>query len=77
MLAFGASPVSRLLGVIVLCAPHVAGAPLAAEQASAVPSTLVREFLYATYGVNAMFWFVLGALVGRGLRTQKWGCRRI
>ena len=71
LLAFGARPVYRLLGVIVLCAPHVAGAPLAPAETSAVPSGLVREFLYATYGVNAMFWLVLGGLAGMALRTQK------
>ena len=71
LLAFGASPVYRLLGVIVLCAPQVAGAPLAPEQASAVPSTLVREFLYATYGVNAALWLVLGGLVGAALPKER------
>jgi predicted cobalt transporter CbtA len=72
LLAFGARPVYRLLGVIVLCAPHVAGAPLAPPETSAVPCALVREFLYATYGVNAMLWLIIGGLTGMALRTQKW-----
>ncbi len=62
----------RVLGLIVLCAPHVAGAPSAPEQVSAVPSALAVQFLVATFGVNAALWLVLGGLVGTSLRKERW-----
>ncbi len=38
-----------------------------------MPSALVREFLYATYGVNAMFWLVLGGTGGHARCERKNG----
>jgi len=35
------------------------------------------QFLYATYGLNAMLWLVLGGLVGITLRKESWRQRRI
>jgi len=75
--AFGPKPLHRVLGVIVVCAPHVVGAPPAPEQASLVPPALALQFLYATYGLNAMLWLVLGGLVGITLRKESWRQRRI
>lgn len=72
LIAFGAKPLYRVLGIIVLCAPHLAGAPSAPEQVSAVPSALAWQFLYATSGVNAALWLVLGGLVGITLRKESW-----
>jgi len=72
LIAFGTNPLYRLLGVIVLCAPHVAGAPPAPEEVSALPSALVLQFRYAAYSVNAMLWLVLGGLVGVTLRKERW-----
>jgi cobalt transporter subunit CbtA len=72
LIAFGAKPQYRVLGILVLCAPHLAGAPPAPEHNSAVPSALALQFLYATYGVNAMLWLVLGGLAGMTLRKESW-----
>lgn len=75
--AFGVMPLYRVLGIIVLSAPHLAGAPPAPEGVSVVPPTLVLQFMYGVYGVNAMLWLVLGGLVGMTLRKESWRQRRI
>jgi cobalt transporter subunit CbtA len=77
LIAFGVKPLYRVLGIIVLCAPHLAGAPPAPEGVSVVPPALVLQFLYGAYGVNAMLWLVLGGLVGIALRKESWRQRRI
>jgi cobalt transporter subunit CbtA len=76
-IAFGVRPLYRVLGIIVLCAPHLAGAPPAPDGVSAVPPALVLQFLYGAYGVNALLWLVLGGLVGITLRKESWRQRRI
>jgi cobalt transporter subunit CbtA len=77
LIAFGIKPLYRLLGVIILCAPHLAGAPPPPDQASAVPPALALQFLYATYAVNAMLWLLLGGLAGAALSKESRRPRRI
>jgi len=50
----------KVLGVVLLIAPHVWGAPHAATHDSLVPATLAAEFAAATIVVNALFWVLIG-----------------
>ena len=74
---FGTRAWYRALGIVVLCAPFLAGAPPAPEHVPVVPPALGLQFLYATYGVNAMLWLVLGGLVGITLHRESLRPRRI
>jgi cobalt transporter subunit CbtA len=62
--AFAKMPLLRGLGVALVVAPHVLGAPQ--PQAGAVPSDAdaARAFIRATYLANAVLWLALGLLVG-------------
>ncbi len=62
LIAFARKPLSRILGVALLIAPHAVGAPLPAVDASAGEEG--RAFIRATYVANAVLWLVLGFLVG-------------
>jgi cobalt transporter subunit CbtA len=53
-----------LLAVVLLALPHVIGAPHAPEHDSAVPAHLAAAFAANSIAVAAMFWVVLGLLIG-------------
>jgi predicted cobalt transporter CbtA len=48
------------IGVALLAAPHIVGAPHPAEGAGLVPPELAAEFAARSLGVNAVFWALLG-----------------
>ena len=50
----------KVLGVVLLIAPHVWGAPHAATHDSLVPATLAAEFAAASIVVNALVWVLIG-----------------
>lgn len=53
------------LGVVLLLAPHVIGAPHPAEaEASRVPAELAARFASVSLGVHAVLWALTGGLVG-------------
>lgn len=56
---------ARVAGLALIVAPHLLGAPGHTLHGGGVPAELAREFVRATYLVNALFWLALGALVGR------------
>lgn len=64
LLAFARGAALKLLGAVVLFAPHVVGAPQPEVHASAAPAELARAFVFATALANAAFWLALGALAG-------------
>lgn len=64
LLAFARSAALKLLGALVLFAPHLVGAPQPELHASAAPLELARAFVFATALANAVFWLALGALAG-------------
>jgi cobalt transporter subunit CbtA len=66
--AFAKGIAMRALGLALIAAPHIAGAPVPAIHGSTAPPELVREFTRAAYVANAAFWLALGALVGRIIR---------
>jgi cobalt transporter subunit CbtA len=53
-----------LLGVALIVAPHVWGAPQPESHGSAVPAALAAQFAIATVVTSALFWLALGGLLG-------------
>jgi len=62
------------LGLALILAMHVFGAPQPEAHASAVPANLAAEFAVATIVTSAAFWVILGGLLGfslqKALRTE-------
>ncbi len=54
----------KVLGLVLLIAPHVIGAPHPEIVASNVPAILAAEFASATLAMAALFWVVLGGSAG-------------
>ena len=52
------------IGIALLLAPHIIGAPQPAEHASAVPAPLAAAFAANTLVVGLGFWLMLGPLYG-------------
>ena len=63
LLAFAKPVPWKALGVVVLVAPHVIGAPHTQETGS-VPGELAAQFVAASLLAAAVFWVVLGAVSG-------------
>lgn len=60
---------AKLLGVVLIVAPHVYGAPEAEDLTSAVPPTLASEFAVSTLTTNLFFWVVLGTALGWAIQN--------
>ncbi|HEX7969895.1 MAG TPA: CbtA family protein [Stellaceae bacterium] len=54
----------RIVGVIVILLPHLAGAPHPPVEGGAAPAGLAAEFAAASLAVAAVFWIVLGSAGG-------------
>lgn len=54
----------KLLGLALLIAPHLIGAPQPQVHASAAPAELAQAFIHATAIANTVFWLALGGLMG-------------
>jgi cobalt transporter subunit CbtA len=52
------------LGVLLLIAPHVMGAPMPAALTSTVPAETASAFTARSLGVQAVLWLTLGAATG-------------
>jgi cobalt transporter subunit CbtA len=50
----------RLLGVVLIAIPHVAGAPRAPEALSPVPESMAHAFATNSLAVSAVMWLILG-----------------
>ena len=53
------------LGVVLLVLPHIIGAPVAPEGETSVPPGLAAEFAANALAAAAVFWLVMGVLLGR------------
>ena len=73
LLAFGKGPAFKVLGVVIIAAPHIFGAPHVnlSEVSSSVPAELAAQYVVAVLVTTGLFWLVLGASVG-GL-LQRYG----
>lgn len=57
-------PVALVGAALLLLAPHLVGAPAAPHEASAVPAHLATSFAATTLATGALFWLILGPLMG-------------
>ena len=64
LIAFRKSALFAVLGVALIVAPHLVGAPQPASHDSAVPADLHHDFVVAATVTSLIFWVVLGAAVG-------------
>jgi cobalt transporter subunit CbtA len=59
------TPVAIAIAAVLILAPHVVGAPqLVGEHESGVPAHLATAFASATLTSSAVFWLILGPLLG-------------
>nr|VFJ60070.1 MAG: cobalt transporter subunit CbtA [Candidatus Kentron sp. DK] len=61
---FNEQTLVKILGVVLLFAPHVVGAPQFTAPEGVVPAELLESFVIATAITNAIFWLALGGLYG-------------
>ncbi|VFM97211.1 MAG: cobalt transporter subunit CbtA [Candidatus Kentron sp. G] len=64
LVSFNAQTMVKILGVVLLVAPHIVGAPHAPAPEGVVPPELIRSFIIATAVTNAVFWLALGGVYG-------------
>jgi cobalt transporter subunit CbtA len=64
LLVFGARTWTLPLGIALLVAPHLIGAPHPAEGAGSVPPELAAAFAARSLVVNAVLWALLGLATG-------------
>lgn len=64
LIIFGGKWPMLALGVVLLVAPHVVGAPHPDAFSSSVPAELAAQFVSASLVTAALFWLVLGGLTG-------------
>ena len=56
---------AKAVGVALLFAPHLIGAPVAPHIETTVPAALAAEFAANALAAAAIFWLVMGILLGR------------
>ncbi|MEQ8828374.1 MAG: CbtA family protein [Alphaproteobacteria bacterium] len=64
LMVFGRKLPLTILGVLILAAPHIVGAPQPAEIGGGVPPEIAGHFAAASIVVAAIFWVMLGWLSG-------------
>jgi cobalt transporter subunit CbtA len=64
LIAFRTSLALALLGVALIVAPHIVGAPQPESHDSPIPADLHHSFVVAVTVTNLVFWVALGALAG-------------
>lgn len=62
--AFAPARVLKGMGILILLAPHLVGAPHPAEPGGDVPAALAAKFAIASLLTAAVFWIVLGGVSG-------------
>lgn len=65
--AFAQRPAWRVVGLALIALPHLIGAPRPVALGGTAPVELARQFVFATYLVNGLFWLTLGALLSFSL----------
>ncbi|QIB33032.1 CbtA family protein [Ancylobacter pratisalsi] len=63
-IAFGRTPLLAALGVALILAPHLIGAPQPDSHESPIPESLHHSFIVATVAASFVFWVLLGGLAG-------------
>lgn len=62
LIAFRRSPLAAFAAILLIVAPHLVGAPQAAETATLVPESLLHSFIVAATVSSFLFWALLGVL---------------
>lgn len=62
LLAFGRRLPLAALGLALIVAPHIVGAPQPASHASAIPAALHYQFVAAAIATSFVFWLMIGGL---------------
>lgn len=65
------SLIAILGGLVLIVAPHVAGAPLASEVSSELPAALAAQFAARSLAISFVFWMLIG--LGFGWAWQALG----
>ena len=68
------SLIAILGGLVLIVAPHVAGAPQPPEGASELPASLAAQFAARSLAIGAVFWAMIG--LGFGWAWQSFGSAR-
>ncbi len=63
-IGYGRGMLPIVIGVVLLCAPHIIGAPEAEQFWGVAPPELAASFAARVLGVGLMVWAVLGCLAG-------------
>ncbi len=63
-LCFQQRTILKIVGVILIFAPHLIGAPQPDIHSALAPDELIQTFIIATVLSNAVFWLSLGGLYG-------------
>jgi cobalt transporter subunit CbtA len=58
------APLAKALGVALLVAPHIIGAPQPPAPESTAPAELAARFTAASLAIHALTWILVGAAVG-------------
>ena len=64
LIAFTGSAPLSILGVVLIVAPHIIGAPQPESHESPIPEGLHHQFVVAVTVTNLIFWVALGGIVG-------------
>jgi len=64
LFAFKNGLIWMLLGLVLVLAPHLYGAPQPISHESLVPANLAAEFVVATIIASLLFWVFLGSVLG-------------
>jgi len=64
LIAFTGSAPLSILGVALIVAPHIIGAPQPESHESPIPESLHHQFVVASTVTNLIFWVALGGIVG-------------
>lgn len=60
LIAIRRVPITILGGLVLIVAPHLAGAPVTEQAASALPAGYAAQFAARSLGVSFVFWTVIG-----------------
>jgi cobalt transporter subunit CbtA len=69
LLVFAKTKLNQLFGLVLLISPHAIGAPHPEVIGSVTNAEIVSNFIIVTAIANALFWMILGAVMG--LLAQK------
>lgn len=70
LIAFRREPWAAVLGVVLIAAPHLWGAPAPSSDPTNVPEALWHSFVVAVTVTSFLFWVLLGGLTGA--LHQRW-----